>query len=588
VMSDELNGSSCLILITPHSSFLIMTRRIPADIANTPFDLIIIGAGINGCGIARDAAMRGLRVLLLDKTDVGGGTTAWSTRLIHGGLRYLEHGELGLVRESLRERETLLRVAPHLVRPLPLLVPVYANRRRGPLTIRAGMIAYDLLSPGKSLPRHRMLSPAEAIKRAPGLETGGLKGAALYFDAQVEFAERLALENALSAREQGATVLTHARVTRLLIENGDVRGVEFEDLLGGETHAARAPVVLNVAGPWVDEALEGFEGAGGKLNGVGDESKGTGEKLIGGTKGSHIVVRAFPGAPTVALYSEAVEDGRPFFIVPWDEKFLIGTTDERYEGDLDRVSADEREIEYLLREANRVVPSARLTRGDVLYAYSGVRPLPFVGGRDVSAVTRRHFIRVSHAGGLFSIVGGKLTTYRSLAEEAVDLIFKTLGRTPPPCATARTPLPGAAVLDFAAFGESFKATSQLPPKSAARLLKVYGARASEVLRLASTDEELRNVISEETGSIAAEVVFAFREESAETLVDCLMRRTMTGLDSRLGLDALDGAARVAQKFLGWDEARAAREVENYRRYVERFRPVRAGSLFSDVESGASV
>jgi glycerol-3-phosphate dehydrogenase len=568
MMNDELKAQAARhsSLIIPHSSFLTMTRRVPADISSTPFDAVVVGAGINGCGIARDAAMRGLRVLLLDKADAGGGTTAWSTRLIHGGLRYLEHGELGLVRESLRERETLLRVAPHLVRPLTLLIPIYANRRRGALAIRAGLIAYDLLSPGKSLPRHRMLAPAEAVERAPGLEESGLKGAALYFDAQVEYAERLALENALSARGHGATVLTHARVTRLLAEDGTVRGVEFEDLLRGGTYAAHAPVVLNVAGPWVDEVLDGFEGAQVK-------SKGVGEKLIGGTKGSHIVVSAFPGAPSVALYSEAVEDGRPFFIIPWDGKFLIGTTDERFEGDPDRVSAGEREIEYLLREANRVVPSSGLTRGDVLYAYSGVRPLPFVGGRDESAVTRRHFMRASRVGGLYSIVGGKLTTYRSLAEEAVDLIFKTLGKPSPPCATSRTPLPGAAVSDFAAFVESFKAASELPPESAGRLLKVYGARATEVLRLASDNKELRNFISEETGSIAAEVVFAFREELAETLVDCLMRRTMTGLNSRLGLDAIERAAHVARKFLGWDEARAAREVESYRRYVERFRPV---------------
>src|ERR687886_1316775 len=346
-----------------------MESRIPQDIERQVFDVIVIGAGINGAGVARDAAMRGLKVLLLDKGDVASGTSSWSTRLIHGGLRYLEHGEVGLVRESLRERETLLRrVAPHLVRPLPLLIPLYANRRRGPLTVLAGMIAYDLLSPGSSLPPHRMLTPAEALRRAPGLEAEGLKGAALFFDAQAEYAERLALENALDARAHGAAVLTYARVERLVVEGGAVRGVEFLDLLGGAAHAARARVVLNVAGPWVDEVLGGTDA------GV--------ERLIGGTKGSHLVVRPFPGAPDAALYVEALEDGRPFFIIPWDGKYLVGTTDERYAGDLDRVRADGREIEYLLREANRAVPSAGLTRADVLYTYPGVRPLPFVAGGD--------------------------------------------------------------------------------------------------------------------------------------------------------------------------------------------------------------
>jgi glycerol-3-phosphate dehydrogenase len=417
------------------------------------------------------------------------------------------------------------------------------------------MIAYDLLSHGKSLPRHRMLAPAEALRRAPGLEREGLKGAALFFDAQAEYAERLAVENALDARAHGATVLTYARVKRLIVEGGAVRGVEFLDLLGGAAHAARARVVLNVAGPWVDEVLEGT-GAG-----VG--------RLIGGTKGSHIVVRPFHGAPDTALYVEALEDGRPFFIIPWDGKYLVGTTDERYAGDLDRVRADGREIEYLLREANRAIPSAGLTRADVLYTYSGVRPLPFVAAGDEAAVTRRHFVRPSRARGLFSVVGGKLTTYRSLAEEVVNLIFKQLGKAPAPSTTAATPLPGAAV-DFAALREAFESQSPLPPKSSERLLKVYGARAAEVLRLALGDAGLREPISDETGSVGAEVVFAFRSELAETLTDCLMRRTMAGLNSRTGLDAVEAAARVARKFLGWDDARAAREVEDYRRYVERF------------------
>ena len=536
-----------------------MTRRTLTDISRAPFDLIIIGAGINGACVARDAAARGLRVLLIDKGDLAAGTSSWSTRLIHGGLRYLEHGELGLVRESLRERETLLRVATHLVRPLPLLIPIYEGQRRGPLTIRAGMLAYDLLSPGKSLPRHRMLSREEALRHTPSLEPEGLRGAALYHDAQVEYAERLVVENALSARQHGAHILTYARAERLLSEAGRVRGVEFTDLLGGgETHEARAAIVLNAAGPWVDEVLAGGGGGGG-------------ERLIGGTKGSHVVVAAFDGAPQTALYAEASADGRPFFIIPWDGKFLIGTTDERFEGDLEHVEADEGEIEYLLNETNRAIPSARLTRESVLYTYAGVRPLPFVGPRDAASITRRHFIRASRLRGLFSVVGGKLTTSRSLAEEAVGLIFKELKRPAPACTTAHEPLPGATAAEgFQAFAESFPARSGLPSKSAARLLKIYGTRAAEVCLLAAEHAELRAPFDEETGSIGAEVVFSFEYELAETLADCLMRRTLVGLDSSAGTDAVERAAQIARKFLGWDERRAAREVEDYLHYVERF------------------
>ena len=252
------------------------------------FDLIVIGAGINGAGIARDAAMRGLKVLLLDKGDIGGGTSSWSTRLIHGGLRYLEHGEFGLVRESLRERACLMNIAPHLVRPLRILVPIYKHARRGVWTIRAGMIAYDALSFDKSLPRHRMLSRHETLRRAPGLNSEGLLGAAVYFDAQVEFAERLVLENALSAVAHGAVVITYARVDKLNVEAGEVRSVEFTRAPRdsgptvrerAERQSATARVVINAAGPWVDQVLA--------------ESAGNSPRLIGGTKGSHLIVAPF-------------------------------------------------------------------------------------------------------------------------------------------------------------------------------------------------------------------------------------------------------------------------------------------------------
>lgn len=539
-----------------------VVNRIPSDIETRAFDLIVIGAGINGAGLARDAAMRGLKVLLLDKGDIGGGTTSWSTRLIHGGLRYLEHGEVGLVRESLREREILLRIAPHLVRPLPLLIPIYSEKgARGPLTIRAGMLAYDLLSLDKSLERHHMLSRAETLRRAPGLSAEGLRGAAIYYDAQVEYAERLALENALSAREHGALVLTYARVDGLTQEDGAVQGVQFTDLLEGGTYRARARVTVNVTGPWVDQLLTG--------------AGTTEQRLIGGTKGSHIVVAPFAGAPPSALYVEAHEDGRPFFIIPWNELFLIGTTDLAYEGDLDCVEASNEEIAYLLRETNRVIPGAKLTRDSILYTYSGVRPLPFQEGRKgESAVTRRHFIH-DHAPAhdrFLSIVGGKLTTYRSLAEQTVDLIFRKLNRRAPVTTTARERLPGAALTDPVSFREELVRKSALSKRQADRLGRVYGARASKVIELAERNPDLKERFDAETGAIGAEIIFSFREEMAETLSDCLLRRTLVGLNSAAGIGADVAAAHVARKHLDWDERRAERECESYRSYLRRFHP----------------
>ena len=392
----------------------------------TQSDVVIIGAGINGAGIARDAAMRGLKVLLIEKGDIGMGTSAASTRLIHGGLRYLEHFEFGLVRESLREREILLRIAPHLVRPLAIAIPIYKRSKRGRLTIRAGMILYDLLSWGKSLPGHRMLSRDETLQRWPGLNPEGLLGAALYYDAQVEFPERMVMENVLSAREFGAEVLTHTRVTKLAVEDGRVSGVEFaneDNSEDGQKQFACAAMVINAAGPWIDQVLE--------------RAPVKSLKLIGGTKGSHLVVPPFPGAPADAIYVEARSDGRPIFIIPWNNLYLIGTTDVRFEGVPDEVQCEPWEIDYLLSETNLALPAAHLTRDSILYTYSGVRPLPVTGDKDEQSITRRHFIRQHPLlPNLLSIVGGKLTTYRSLAEECVDLIFKKLGKDSPPCRTA--------------------------------------------------------------------------------------------------------------------------------------------------------
>ncbi|HEY6120038.1 MAG TPA: glycerol-3-phosphate dehydrogenase [Pyrinomonadaceae bacterium] len=523
--------------------------------AKTPdYDVIIIGAGINGAGVARDAAIRGLKVLLLDKGDICGGTSAWSTRLIHGGLRYLEHGEVGLVRESLREREVLLRIAPHLVRPLPVLVPIYANQRRGPLTIHTGMLVYDLLSWDKSLPRHRFLSLADASTRVPGLKAEGLLAAALYYDTQVEFAERLVLENVLSAVQHSAHVRTYTRVDGLLWKNGQVEGVTFSDRFG-DRHAASSQVVVNAAGPWIDEVL--------KRSGFNSQPP-----LIGGTKGSHLIVAPFPGAPADAIYLEAEQDHRPVFIIPWIGNYLIGTTDIRYTDSPDHVEIDHWEIEYLLAEVNRLIPSARLTTDSILFSYSGVRPLAYARSKSEEGITRRHFIREHHGvKGLMSLVGGKLTTYRILAEHTVDLCYRRLRCKAPRCTTATMKLPGAVSSDLESFRLSLKNKDPLSEQSVDRLLRIYGSRAADVLRFAQGSADLFEIFDSETSAIAAEVVFAFKAEMATTLSDCLLRRTMVGLNSTRGLEAINSAGRIAEKHLGWPPSRAREEVETYRRHA---------------------
>lgn len=523
------------------------------------FDVIIIGAGINGTGIARDTAMRGLNVLLLEKGDIGGGTTAWSTRLIHGGLRYLEHYEIPLVRESLRERELLFRNAPHLVRPLPFVVPIYESGKRPPWLIRMGMIGYDTLSFDGSVPGHRMLDTTATLRRVPGINSDGLRGAATYYDGQVEFPERISVENALSASDHGACVLTYTRVDDLVKVNDRVTGVVVTDLRDSEQrqHTVHAPLTINVTGPWVDH-----------LNGNVSETR-----YIGGTKGSHIIVDKFPGAPTSAIYVENEKDGRPYFIVPWNGLYLIGTTDFRYTGDLDRVIADDEEIDYLIADTNRVIPGAALIREHVQYTYSGVRPLPYEEEGAESGITRQHIVR-DHAPevhGLISIIGGKLTTYRNLAEQATDATFKKLGRPDPGCQTATIPLPGANTVDFNRFAAEFRVWSSLPPQTAERLVSIYGTQVRPLIERSREEPHLLEPIEGAPHTIQGEVPFAFDFERAQTLTDVLMRRSMLGFNRDNAIGALEHVARLAASHNGWNDEQRQREVDQYRTYLQRFR-----------------
>ncbi len=530
--------------------------QIPAD--DTPFDLIVIGAGINGTGIARDAARRGLRVLLMDKGDLCAGTSAWSSRLIHGGLRYLEHGEFDLVRESLRERERLFANAPHLVRPLQFFIPLYRGSQRPRWMVKMGMVGYDLLSRGRSVQGHAMLTRRQILSRVPALNGERLRGAATYYDGQVELAERLCVENALDARAHGATVLTYAHCERIVIDEGSVRGVEYTDVLSGVRRAVRAPAIVNASGPWVDEVL--------------GRAAPKADRLIGGTRGTHLVVDRLPGAPQEqALYLEAANDGRPIFVLPWLGRWLVGTTDVRYEGRIDDARPTEEEVAYLLDEVNGILPEAGLGRSDVLYAYSGVRPLPFIREGSEAGITRRHALRdhAPQARGMLSVVGGKLTTYRALAQEVVDTVGVHLGRETA-CTTDKAPLPGAETSDFAAFCAAFKRESGLPPAQAARLLRIYGTRSAAIVDRVRRDAHLGGVFAPREGALLAELALAFEEEMAETLIDALMRRTLVGLGPDLGLEALVGAADWARRYLGWDAGRAEDEMEAYRTYVRRF------------------
>jgi glycerol-3-phosphate dehydrogenase len=529
-----------------------MTQRDPLQ-----YDLAIIGAGINGAGIARDAALRGLRVVVLDKNDMCTGCSWISSRLIHGGLRYLEYAEIPLVYESLHERRYLRLTAPHLVEPLRICIPVFAGARRGPLLIRLGMIAYDLLSLRKTVPNHQMLTRDAIRAEEPGLRADGLRAAARYYDAQVAFAERLVLENLIAAHAAGAAVKTYSEVTAINVEDGAVRSLSYVDTLDGSRHDISVGMIVNAAGPWVDRVLET---APVKTN-----------RHIGGTKGSHIVVGEFDGAPHDAFYVEAAADGRPFFIIPWNRQFLIGTTDIRYNDDLDRIRISDAEVDYLISETNRVFPTANLTRESIHYAYAGVRPLPHQEKGPESAITRRHIIKVNKhvADGLISIVGGKLTTYRHLAEQTVDRVAKLQHLRLPDCRTHETMLPGATGLDQAR--TALQELQLLSEAGVTRLLAVYGGRAADIAGLCADNKKFAATLDAGQSVLAAEVIFAIRYEFARTLSDIVFRRLMVGLDADQGRPLYDVIAELAATELGWSAEVVARELRDLNEFSDSLR-----------------
>ncbi len=541
--------------------------RDPKQLENCVFDIVIIGAGINGAGIARDAARRGLNTLLLDKGDFCSGATSWSTRLVHGGLRYLEYFEVNLVRESLRERETLLHIAPHLVHPLLLTIPIYRDRSRPYWKIQAGMRLYDLLSFDKTLPAHRMLSRSVFQQMFRAVDGEKLAGGAQYYDAQVAYAERLALENILDAEAAGATVLNYTEVMEIYREGDRISALICQDHLTHGTYHLLIPkdgILLNTSGAWVDEVLQRGKRAG-KTAAIAAEPK------IGATKGSHIVVAPFPGAPKdSAFYVEAKSDGRPFFIVPWLGQVLIGTTDIRYTGNLDEIKATDPEIDYLLQETNHIIPTAQLTRDDIAFTYSGVRPLPYSEGQKTSSITRSHILydhAPDGANNLVSLIGGKITTYRQVGAEVVAHIFKRQRRKLPPCVTHTRPLPGAVLPNNArlqAMIEQYR--DRIPLPTLEYLSSIYGARTPELMALVDDDPDLGEPLLSQVPSLAAQIVFAVEAEYAQTLVDILHRRTLLDIYQDYGIPLLPKVTQILETYCGWSHEQSTQQISQYIQY----------------------
>jgi glycerol-3-phosphate dehydrogenase len=501
------------------------------------FDVIVIGGGITGAGVARDAALRGLSCLLLEKGDFASGVTSKSTRLIHGGLRYLANFEVDLVAESLRERAILRRMAPYLIHPIPLIIPIYKDDPRGRAIISLGIHLYDLLSHEHDIPHYFTSGREKTLSFEPRLNQDGLTGSALFYDHQIMMPERLVIENIIGARQAGASVLNYVRAEKIEETNAGIM-VTARDVLTNQRYSFRSQVLINAAGPWIDSVRK-----------AGNIDQ---KKIIFPTKGIHLVL---PKLSDQALFVTS-RDGRMFFIIPLDKWSLIGTTDTEYDEDLDEVHATRDDVDYLITESRRVLPGLNITREAILYTYAGIRPLAFAGASE-SKISRKHrVVREGRTRRIITIAGGKLTTYRNMAKDVVDTACKALGvRTT--CVTDKKPFPGGLHMEYNDYLKEampdMAARHEVSGETVRHLVQFYGAGAGRVLDLVDRDPALGEAISPESRDIYAQVVHSVMEEGARTLSDIILRRMHLGMTGSRGKDQAEKIASIAARELKWNE-----------------------------------
>lgn len=544
--------------MAPLKPSLIRDEQI-ALLAEQTFDVAVIGGGINGAAVARDAATRGLRVALFDKGDFAGATSSRSSKLIHGGLRYLAQGRLGLVYEALRERERLrLLTAPHLVRQMRFLIPAYAGRGLGRIALGAGLLLYDLLARSPRAERHRNLSAAEVSAIEPALRRDRLRGGALYYDASTDDA-RLTWENALDAFEHGAVIANYVTLEAFATERGRLSAAALRDALTGRAIELRARTLVNAAGPWSDDVRR-----------LDDASA---PPIVRLTKGVHLVI-ARSRLPVREALALSTGGGRIFFVMPRDGYVLVGTTDTDFNGDRERVIADAADVEYLLGMLGDFMPELRLSERDVESSFAGLRALITCGGAAPSSVSREEMIHESGSG-LLTIAGGKLTTHRAIAQRVVDRIMRNLGRPQGRCPTLDAPLPGARPLDqerVSAQPEMSDRLECLTPTVREHLVSRYGTRAAMIAELARRDAELARPLAADSSLIGAEVIFATRSEMAVTLRDALLRRIGLLCNPREARVAAPSAARLMARELGWSADRERAEQADLIAGLGRYSP----------------
>src|ERR1700722_11379700 len=508
------------------------------------FHVVVIGGGINGVAVARECARAGKRTLLVEQNDLASGVTSRSTRIIHGGLRYLEHGELGLVRESVRDKERLLRERSHLVHPVHFLFLLNETSQRSAMKVRAGLWLYQRLA-GKT---SSVLSEMELKRVERTLDAGHQWSIFNYEDAQCEFPERLVAEWAIEAAAAGAIIRNHSEVLAVDVAAGRARGVLLRDRISGKDERVDAGWIVNCTGPWVDRICQ-------------RSAVRTSKPLLGGVRGSHIVLAPFSGAPSAALYTEAA-DGRPAFVLPWNEQVMVGTTEVPDTGDPARTSHSNEEIEYLLRTVSKLFPKAKLSQHEIKYAFAGVRPLPNSPGNKASAVTRRHFLHDHTSEGaarLISVIGGKLTTAASLARECARKIGITVAE---PSMVAMGPGSSLDPMLDQEVSEIARAGS-VSEETARGMMEWHGQNAMDIARMALVSAELRAPICPHTSHIVAEVVQGYRKEFAVTLADVLLRRVPVALGACWSESCSREAASRIGAVLGWNEQALGASLEAF-------------------------
>jgi glycerol-3-phosphate dehydrogenase len=513
----------------------------------TNYDLLIIGGGITGCGVAYEAAARGARVLLLEQNDFAFGTSSRSTKLIHGGIRYLKNADFRLVREGVHERQNLIDAAPHLVHPVQFVYPVHQGDPDPLFMLRMGLILYDLFAGRRNLLKHKVYRGRNLLSQEPLLREEGLTGGALYADCLTDDA-RLTVEVAKAAARRGATLVNYAQVTRFIYDEDatgarKVAGVEALDRLTGQTHSFRAGAILNATGPWAD-----------RIRALDEPDC---RPILRPTKGAHLTVPhdRLPIRRPVVIHGA---DKRMMFAVPRDGFTYLGTTDTDYKGDPATVLCDRADVAYILDAANRIFPGARLTEADVVSTWAGLRPLAATSETaGPSQVSRDYKLYVSGSG-VVSVAGGKLTAFQAMAKSIAQRMLPALSRGDVALELAGA-LPAPTAAEAAAMGREYG----LSGEHLLELWSRHGAQTADVLRYARADLGEGRV-----RMLAAEAAYAVEEEFATNLADVLHRRTAQMLFSRdNGASAVEAVASAMGALLGWSSAERDAQVEAYHHEV---------------------